>query len=73
MLISVPGYNYTMKTKDHLKLLCGEVNTLKYLKDSAAEMGVNLHSATIAQVLHQSKLYWRVPKTKPLLNNAHLD
>ena len=42
------------------------VTTLKEMKASAAEMRETLHSATVAQVLHQSKLDGRVAKSKPL-------
>lgn len=48
------------------------MTTLKELKASAAEMGETLHTTTVARVLHQSKLYGRVAKRKPLLKKAHI-
>ena len=37
------------------------MTTLKEFQASAAEMGETLHTTTVAQVLHQSKLYGREP------------
>ena len=42
------------------------MTTLKELQASAAEMGETLHTTTVAQVLHQSKLYGREPLLKKL-------
>ena len=40
---------------------------LRELQAFVAEMGETVHTTTVAQVLHQSQLYGRVAKTKPLL------
>ena len=46
--------------------------TLKELKASVAQMGETVHSTTVAQVFHKSKLYGRVAKRKPLLKKANI-
>uniref|UniRef100_A0A8P4FYI4 Transposase Tc1-like domain-containing protein n=1 Tax=Dicentrarchus labrax TaxID=13489 RepID=A0A8P4FYI4_DICLA len=46
--------------------------TLKELKASVAQMGETVHTTTVSRVLHQSKLYGRVAKRKPLLKNDHM-
>src|SRR4029434_3851052 len=51
-------------TKTHM-------TTLKELQALTAEMGETLHTTTVARVLHQSKLYGRVAKRKPLLKKTH--
>src|SRR4029434_10363380 len=44
------------------------MTTLKDLQASAAEMGETLHTTTVAQVLHQSKLYGTEPLLKKKLH-----
>ncbi|MGH0117532.1 UNVERIFIED_CONTAM: hypothetical protein FKN15_038052 [Acipenser sinensis] len=46
--------------------------TLKELQSSTAELGDTVHAATIARVLHQTGLYGRVAKRKPLLKKTHI-
>ena len=40
------------------------MTTQKELQASAAKMIETMHTTTVAQVLHQSKLYWREPLLK---------
>lgn len=48
------------------------VTTLKELKASAAEKGDTLQTASVAQLLHLSKLYGRVAKKKPTLKKTRI-